>query len=140
MAKIATYLIYLVVFTLCYYGLNRKLSNKWIILIYPLAFAIAIIPIKYWAAYARPRYGDAFTSSWLKIILMLLACLMVFNIIYAFVNFIMNTQVNFHRKYNKPNNGFIKSFVGSSSNITSLAHLFFYIGGAILSYIVVTKY
>lgn len=109
-------------------------------MIFPLIFVAAIMPIKFWVDYARPIYGDAFTSSWLKIILMLFAELIVFNIAYVIVNFLVSAQVKFHEKYGKPNVGFVKSFIDKETNIKSIAHFFFYAGGVILSYLIVTKY
>jgi hypothetical protein len=140
MGKILAYIIFIIVFTFCYYWQNKRLSNTWICILFPLLFAASIMPIKYWVDYARPTYGDAFTSSWLKIILMLFAELIVFNIAYVFVNFIVSAQVNFHEKYGKPNVGFVKSFIDNATNIKSIAHFFFYLGGVIFSYLIVTKY
>jgi hypothetical protein len=140
MARIIAYFIYIIIFTFCYYWLNRRLANKWIIIIYPLTFAAAIFPLKYWFQYARPTYGDAIASSWLKIILMLFGCLIVFNISYAFINFIVSKQVKFHQKYGNANVGFVASFIDKATNIKSLAHFFFYVGGVIFPYIIVTGY
>ncbi len=107
---------------------------------FPLLFAAAIMPLKYWFDYARPTYGDAIASSWLKIILMLFANLIVFNIAYVFVERIVGTQVKFHEKYGKPNVGFVKSFIDNATNIKSIAHFFFYLGGVVFSYLITTIY
>ncbi|WP_374951050.1 hypothetical protein [Mucilaginibacter sp.] len=98
------------------------------------------MPLKYWFDYARPTYGDAIASSWLKIILMLFANLIVFNIAYVFVERIVGTQVKFHEKYGKPNVGFVKSFIDNATNIKSIAHFFFYLGGVVFSYLITTIY
>jgi hypothetical protein len=138
--KLLVYAIYVVIFTFCYYFLNKKLPNKWIFILYPLIFAAAIIPIKLWVNYARPAYGDAFASSWLKIILMMFAGLCVFNIAYGIVNIIVNTQVSFHQTYNNADSNLVKKLVANVSNIKGALHLFFYIGGVVLIGIAVTKY
>ena len=138
--KILAYVVYIIVFTYCYYFLNRKLPNKWIFILYPLIFAVAIIPIKFWVDYARPTYGDAFASSWLKIILMMFASLCVFNIAYGFVNILVNTQVGFHQTYGSANSNPLKRIIDNASNIKGALHLFFYTGGVILMGIAITKY
>jgi len=107
---------------------------------FPLLLAAAIMPLKYWVDYAQPTFGDALASSWLKIILMLFANLIVLNILYVFVDRIVGTQVSFHEKYGKPNVGFIKSFIDNTTNIRSIVQFFFYIGGVIFSYLIITKY
>jgi len=140
MLKIAAYIIFLIIFTFCYYWINKRLLNIWICLIFPLLLAAAVTPMKYWFNYARPTYGDALAGTWLKITLMLFACLIVFNVAYVFVNHIVGTQVSFHKKCGQPNVGFVKSFIANATNIISIGHLFFYVGGVILSFIIVTKY
>ena len=123
--KITAYIIYIVLFTFCYYFLNRKLSNKWIFILYPLLFVIPIFPLKIWFQYARLHYGNDIADSWLKILLMTSACFCLFNIVYSKVNFMVNTQVNFHLNYGRPNTNFIKNFINSESNIKSFLHFFF---------------
>ncbi|RFZ81831.1 hypothetical protein DYU05_18600 [Mucilaginibacter terrenus] len=140
MLKIVAYFIYFTIFTYCYYVLNRKLANKWIFILYPAIFCASIYPIKIWFDYIRPRYGDAFAGTWLKIILMMFASLCLFNVGYEIVNFTVNKQVRFQQNYGQPNVGFVKSFVDNASNIKAMAHFFFYVGGVVLMYIAVTKY
>lgn len=138
--KITAYIIYITLFTFCYYFLNRKLSNKWIFILYPLLFVAPIFPLKFWFQYAKLHYGDHIASSWLTIILMMSACFSLFNIVYGLVNFMVNTQVNFHQNYGRPNTNPIKSFIGNSSNIKVFLHFFFYTGGIILPGIAIFKY
>ena len=134
------YFIYFVIFTYCYYGLNKKLSTKWIFLLYLLVFIAAIYPLKLWFAYLRPAYGDAFASHWLKIILMMFASLTLFNWFYGIVNFMVDKQVQFHHTYNKPNAvGLLKPVLDNAPKIKAYTHFFFYSGGVILIYIYIQK-
>lgn len=138
--KITVYITYIVLFTFCYYFLNRKLSNKWIFISYALLFVVPIFPLKLWFPYARLHYGDDIAGSWLKIILMTSACFCLFNIVYGLVNFMVNTQVNFHQNYGSPNTNPIKSFINGASNIKVFLHFFFYTGGVLLPAIAIFKY
>ena len=134
------YLVYFIIFTYCYYVLNKKLSTGWIFLLYLLIFVAAIYPLKLLFGYARPAYGDVVASRWLKIILMMFASLTIFNWAYGIVNLIVDKQVQFHNTYNKPNvSGFLKSVLDGAPNIKAFAHFFFYTGGVILIYIFIQK-
>jgi len=140
MLKIIAYLIYVIVFTYCYYVLNKKLPNKWIFIIYPLIFVATIIPIKFWVDYARPVYGDVFTKTWLSIMLMTSAGFCLFNFFYGIVNIMVSTQVNFHQKYGNPGLNPVRGFIANASNIKGFLHFFFYTGGVILIGIAFAKY
>jgi hypothetical protein len=134
------YLVYFVIFTYCYYVLNKKLSTAWIFLLYLLIFIAAIYPLKLWFDYVRPIYGDAIAGRWLKIILMMFNGLTVFNWAYGIVNLIVDKQVQFHNTYNKPNiTGLLKSVLDGAPNIKAFAHFFFYTGGVVLIYIYILK-
>lgn len=138
--KIIAYIIYVLLFTYCYYFLNKKLSNKWILMLYPLIFVGSIYPIKLWFDYIRPIYGDAFSESWLKIVLMSVAGFCLFNFSYGIINLMVNAQVNFHQTYGKPQLNPVKYVIENSTNIKAMFHFFFYTGGIILIGIAFLKY
>lgn len=128
--KIIGYIVYIIVFTYCYYFLNRKLSNKWILIAYPLFFVASIYPIKFWFDCIRLIYGDGFSESWLKIILMSVAGFTLFNFFYGIVNLMVNAQVGFHQTYGKPWLNPVKHVIGNSTNIKAMFHFFLFTGGA----------
>ena len=138
--KIIAYIIYVLLFTYCYYFLNKKLPNKWILMLYPLIFVGSIYPIKPWFDYIRPIYGDAFSESWLKIVLMSVAGFCLFNFSYGIINLMVNAQVNFHQTYGKPQLNPVKYVIENSTNIKAMFHFFFYTGGIILIGIAFLKY
>ncbi|MVN90663.1 hypothetical protein [Mucilaginibacter aquatilis] len=134
------YFIYIVIFTYCYFVLNKKLSTKWIFILYFLVFVAMIYPMKLWFNYARHAYGDILADRWLKIMLMMFASMTIFNWAYGAVNLIADKQVQFHQTYNKFNaNGSLKSILDNASSIKSFARFFFYIGGVVLIYIYIQK-
>ena len=140
MLKIIGYLFYVMIFTYCYYFLNRKLKTRWILIGYPLFFVASIYPVKLWFDYIRQIYSVAFADTWLKIILMSLAGFTLFNFVYGIVNLMINTQVNFHQKYGKPHLNPVRFITENASSIKGGYHLFFYIGGVWLIAIAFWKY
>jgi len=138
--KIIIYIFYVIVFTYCYYFLNRKLTNKWILILYPLFFVASIYPIKLWFDYIKPIYGERFSESWLKIILMSVAGFTLFNFFYGIVNLMVNAQVDFHQAYGKPWLNPVKYVIENSTNIKAMFHFFFFIGGIILIGVAFLKY
>ncbi|SHF70111.1 hypothetical protein SAMN02787073_2707 [Chryseobacterium vrystaatense] len=80
--KVTVYIIYIIIFTFCYYYLNRKLGNKGIFILYPMLFVAVVFALKFWFQYAKLQYGDNMAGSWLKIGLMTLGCFCLFTIVY----------------------------------------------------------
>ena len=109
-------------------------------MLYPLIFVGSIYPIKLWFDYIRPIYGDAFSESWLKIVLMSVAGFCLFNFSYGIINLMVNAQVNFHQTYGKPQLNPVKYVIENSTNIKAMFHFFFYTGGIILIGIAFLKY
>jgi hypothetical protein len=140
MAKVIAYLIYFAVFTYCYYGLNKKLSNKWIFILYPLIFCASIYPIKIWFDYFRPAYGDVLAKRWLSIILMMFNSLIVFNIAYGIVNLLTKPKEVFPQAPETANERFIKFITSGTIDMRTLAHFFFYTGGVLTMYAAVKYY
>ena len=138
--KLIAYLVYVIVFTYCYYFLNKKLPIKWILIGYPLFFVASIYPIKLWFDYIRPIYGEAFSETWLKIILTSVAGFTLFNFAYGIVNLMVNAQVGFHQTYGKPWLNPVKYVIENSTNIKAMFHFFFFSGGIILIGIAFLKY
>ncbi len=138
--KITGYILYVMLFTYCYYFLNRKMSNKWILIMYPLIFVAAIYPIKIWFGAVRPVYGNAFSESWLKIILMSLAGFTLFNFFYGVINLMVDAQVGFHKSYGRPDLNPVRYVIDRQSIIKKGFHLFFYTGGILLIGICFLKY
>ncbi|WP_131327993.1 hypothetical protein [Chryseobacterium vrystaatense] len=137
--KVTVYIIYIIIFTFCYYYLNRKLGNKGIFILYPMLFVAVVFALKFWFQYAKLQYGDNMAGSWLKIGLMTLGCFCLFTIVYGLVNFMVNTQVNCHQNYGRPGTIPIKSFLAGTSSIKGVLHFFFYTGGIILPGIAIFK-
>ena len=138
--KIIGYIFYVIVFTYCYYFLNRRLATKWILILYPVIFFASIYPIKVWFDYIRPIYNEAFAESWLKIILMSVAGFCLFNFSYGIVNMMVKAQVNFHQTWGKPQHNPVKYVIDNATNIKAMFHFFFYTGGIILIGIAFLKY
>ncbi|WP_337858664.1 hypothetical protein [Pedobacter sp. GR22-6] len=138
--KIIGYLLYLIIFTYCYFILNRRMGNKWILIGYPLLFLASIYPIKIWFDYVRPIYNQAFTDSWLKILLMSVAGFCLFNFIYGIINLMVGAQVSFHSRYGKPKLNLVKFVLKNADKIRSGYHLFFYTGGVFTVGVCFLKY
>lgn len=137
--KITIYIIYFVIFTLSYFFLNSKLTNKWIFIIYPLVFILPIYPLRLIFASIVKSHGLAFAEAFIILIMFAFAIFTLFNFFYGIVNVIVDTQVGFQQGYDKSNVGHIKSFTDNAANIKRFFHLFFYLGGVILFAIVVFK-
>lgn len=138
--KILIYILYVTVFSYCYFILNRKISNKWILIGYPLFFVLSIYPAKLWFEYVRPIYNEAFVDTWLKIILMSIGGFTLFNFCYGIVNLMVDTQVGFHRRYGKPDLNPVKFVINNAGNIKTSYHLFFYSGAILTSGVVFYTY
>ena len=138
--KIIGYIIYVIVFTYCYYFLNKKLKTSYILIGYPLFFTASIYPIKLWFDHVRQIYSLAFVDTWLKIILMSIAGFTLFNFAYGIINLMINTQTSFHKRYGKPHLNPVRFVIANASTIKGGYHLFFYTGGILLIAIVFWKY
>lgn len=135
--KIIVYVIYLIIFTACYYGVNRGLSRIKILIAYPLFFVLSIYPIKLITDHLIVKYGKTYASEWLILMLFAVAMFSLFNFFYAVTSSIISTQNNFHNHFNSPNKGPIKFLRANSGALKNGYHLFFYIGGIVLFAIVV---
>lgn len=132
--KIVCYSIFVIIFTACYYGLNKKLKNKWILIIYPLFFVASIYPIK--LIYDHIKISDeAFAETVLKTSLMVVAIFCLMNFFYGIINFMVNTQKSFHGGNAMLAKGPVKWFLENTENITRGYHLFFYFGGIFMGYV-----
>ena len=137
--KIAIYVLYVIIFTYCYYFLNKKLSNKSILILYPLVFFLSIYPLKILYNAILPTIGAVLAKEYLIVILFAIAMITLFNFSYGIVNMIIRKQTSFHQSYGTPVKGHIKWFFKNATNFNNLYHLFFYSGGIILYTVVIFK-
>jgi hypothetical protein len=137
--KILIYIVYAVVFTGCYYFLNKKLSNKWILIGYPLFFCVSLFPIKLIYDAIVPNTGKIIAKEYLLLMLFAVAMITLFNFFYGIVNLMLNKQVSFQQSYGMPDKAHVKWFMNNVGNINGLYHLFFYAGGIILYGVVVSQ-
>ncbi len=137
--KIIIYVVYVVIFTYCYYFLNKKLSNKSILILYPLVFFLSIYPLKLLYNAILPNIGAALAKEYLIVLLFAISMITLFNFSYGIVNMIITKQTNFHQNYGMPAKGHIKWFLKNATNFKNLYHLFFYSGGIILYTVVIFK-
>ena len=137
--KILVYLIYAAIFTYCYFMLNKKLPNLWILTGYPLFFCASIYPIKLIFDAMVPHTGKALAGEWLKLMLYAVAMLSLFNFFYGIVNNMVNKLAGFQQQYGTPERQPVKWYLSNRSNIMNAYHYFFYTGGVILYAVVVFK-
>jgi hypothetical protein len=135
--KILIYLTYLLIFTYCYYFLNKKLTNKWIMLGYPLFFCALLYPIKLIYDAVLPRTGEAMASEYLLIMLYAVAMITLFNFFYGVVNRMVHGLADFQQTYGMPEKSPAKWYLANANNITGAYQVFFYLGGVILFAVVI---
>ena len=135
--KIIVYLTYAITFTYCYYFINRKLANKWILMGYPLFFVASIYPIKLVFDAIANHAGRAVGKEYLLLMLFAAAMLTLFNFMYGIVNLMVNAQAGFQQRYNPGAGGHVQWFLSNVGTIKGAYQLFFYSGGVILYAIVV---
>ncbi len=137
--KILVYLTYATLFTYCYYFLNKKLANKWILIGYPLFFCASIYPIKLIFDAIVPHLGKALAGQWLLLMLYAVAMLSLFNFFYGIVNRMVNNLTDFQQRYGSPDIQPVKWYITNKSNVINMYHFFFYTGGVILYAVAVFK-
>lgn len=140
--KILIYIVYFVIFTFCYFILNKKLSNRWILICYPLLFVVSILPIKLLTDLLIKEIGRQPAKYIIVIILMALASFTLFNLFYAIVNLMVGLQKTFHQEFNQSNLGKnpIKYFIENTSNLKNMLHFLFYLAGVILYGLFIYKF
>jgi hypothetical protein len=77
---------------------------------------------------------------WLSIILMMFNGLTVFNLAYGMVNQVTKPKEKFPQAPNTANERFIRSIIGDTTDMRTLAHFFFYTGGVLTMYAAVKYY
>jgi len=137
--KILIFVVYAVIFTYCYYFLNKRISNKWILIGYPIFFCVSMLPIKLIYNAIVPNTGKVIAKEYLLIMLFAVTMITLFNFFYGVVNLMLNTQASFQQSYGMPEKAHVKWFLNNIGNIKGLYHLFFYSGGIILYGVVISQ-
>lgn len=137
--KILVYLAYAAIFTYCYFSLNKKLRNLWILIGYPLFFCASIYPIKLIFDAMVRDMGKAQAGEWLLLMLYAVSMLSLFNFSYGIVNNMVNRLVGFQQQYGAPERQPVKWYINNRPHIMNAYHYFFYTGGLILYAVVVFK-